>query len=129
MAASEYEKMKDNIMEELKKTFRPEFLNRIDETIVFHALDEEDLRKIVRLMLDSVAKRLAKQNIFLEVTEAAQEHMTREGFDVTYGARPLRRVIQRTIEDNLSEEILAGRIKIGDKVKVDYRDDKLVFEK
>lgn len=129
MAASEYEKMKDNIMEELKKTFRPEFLNRIDETIVFHALDEEDLRKIVRLMLDSVAKRLAKQDIYLEVTEAAQEFMTREGFDVTYGARPLRRVIQRTIEDNLSEEILAGRVKIGDKVKVDYKDDKLVFGK
>ncbi|HHU50033.1 MAG: ATP-dependent Clp protease ATP-binding subunit [Caldicoprobacterales bacterium] len=128
MAASEYEKMKDNIMEELKKTFRPEFLNRIDETIVFHALDDEDLRQIVRLMLDSVAKRLAKQNIYLEVSESAQEYMTREGFDVTYGARPLRRVIQRMIEDNLSEEILAGRIKIGDRVKVDYRDNKLIFE-
>ncbi len=129
MAASEYEKMKDNILDELKKTFRPEFLNRIDETIVFHSLDDEDLRKIVRLMLHNVAKRLAEQDIHLEVTDAAQEYMSKEGFDVTYGARPLRRVIQRMIEDNLSEEILAGRIKIGDRVKVDYRDNKLVFDK
>ena len=128
-SASEYEKMKENILEELRKTFRPEFLNRIDEIIVFHALDEEDLKKIVRLMLDNVAKRLARQDIYLEVSEAAQEYMTQEGFDVTYGARPLRRVIQRMIEDNLSEEILAGRIHYGDKVKVDIKDGKLVFSK
>jgi len=129
MAASEYEKMKDSIMDELKKTFRPEFLNRIDETIVFHTLDDNDLKRIVELMLDNVSKRLARQNIYLEVTEAAQEYMRKEGFDATYGARPLRRVIQRMIEDNLSEEILAGRIKIGDRVKVDMEDGKLVFRK
>ena len=129
MAATEYEKMKDNIMEDLKKTFRPEFLNRIDETIVFHSLDEEDLKKIVRLMLDNVSQRLAKQEIYLEVSEAAQEHMTKQGFDIAYGARPLRRVIQRMIEDNLSEEILAGRIQLGDKVKVDLKDGKLTFSK
>ena len=127
-SASEYEKMKENILEELKKTFRPEFLNRIDEIIVFHALDEEDLKKIVRLMLDNVAKRLARQDIYLEVSETARIH-DQEGFDVTYGARPLRRVIQRMIEDNLSEEILAGRIHYGDKVKVDIKDGKLVFSK
>ena len=129
VAASEYEKMKENIMEDLKRTFRPEFLNRIDEIIVFHALDEGDLRKIVRLMLDNVAKRLEKQEIYLEVTDAAQEYMMQEGFDPMYGARPLRRVIQRMIEDNLSEEILAGRIQVGDRVKVDYKDNKLVFER
>jgi ATP-dependent Clp protease ATP-binding subunit ClpC len=126
---SEYEKMKENIMEELKKTFRPEFLNRIDETIVFHALDDKDLKQIAKLMLDSVAKRLAKQEIYLDVTDQARDYMTKEGFDVTYGARPLRRVIQRMIEDNLSEEILAGRIKVGDKVVVDFNGDKLVFKK
>jgi ATP-dependent Clp protease ATP-binding subunit ClpC len=129
MAASDYEKMKDNIIDELKKTFRPEFLNRIDETIVFHALEDSDLKQIVKLMLDSVSKRLARQEIYLDVSEAAQEYMTREGFDVTYGARPLRRVIQRMIEDSLSEEILAGRVKVGDKVKVDVRDGKLAFSK
>jgi ATP-dependent Clp protease ATP-binding subunit ClpC len=129
MAAGEYEKMKENIMEELKKTFRPEFLNRIDEIIVFHKLGDEDLKKIVRLMIDNVSKRLAKQDIYLEVTDEALDFMAKEGFDPEYGARPLRRVIQRKIEDSLSEEILAGRIQIGDKVKVDFKDGKLTFSK
>ncbi|MDD2503550.1 MAG: AAA family ATPase, partial [Clostridia bacterium] len=129
MKATEYEKMKDNIMADLKKTFRPEFLNRIDEIIVFHTLEDEDLKQIVRLMIDNVAKRLAEQEIYLEVSEAAQAYMTKEGFDVNYGARPLRRIIQRMIEDNLSEEILAGRIQIGDTVQVDFGDEKLVFNK
>ncbi|NLA83573.1 MAG: ATP-dependent Clp protease ATP-binding subunit, partial [Clostridiales bacterium] len=117
------------IMEELKKTFRPEFLNRIDEIIVFHKLGDEDLKKIVRLMIDNVSKRLAKQDIYLEVTDEALDFMAKEGFDPEYGARPLRRVIQRKIEDSLSEEILAGRIQIGDKVKVDFKDGKLTFSK
>jgi ATP-dependent Clp protease ATP-binding subunit ClpC len=129
MKATEYEKMKDNIMDELKKTFRPEFLNRIDEIIVFHTLEKEQLRQIVRLMISNVAKRLAEQEIYLEVTDAAQDFMTKKGFDVNYGARPLRRVIQRMIEDNLSEEILADRIHLGDTVQVDLKDDKLVFNK
>ena len=127
MAASEYEKMKDNIMGELKKTFRPEFLNRIDETIVFHALEENDLKKIVKLMLADVSRRLARRNIFLEVTQEAQDHMSKEGFDPTYGARPLRRVIQRMVEDNLSEEILAGNVKVGEKIQVGMKDGKLSF--
>ena len=127
MAGNEYEKMKDNIMDELKKTFRPEFLNRIDETIVFHTLEDVHLKKIVKLMLESVSKRLAQKDIYLEVTDAAQEFMANEGFDITYGARPLRRVIQRMIEDNLSEGILAGKVKIGDKVKFDVKEGKLVF--
>jgi len=126
---SEYEKMKENIMEELKRTFRPEFINRIDEIIVFHALDDEDLRKIVDLMLKNVIKRLEEREIYLEVTDSAKEYMSREGFDPMYGARPLRRLIQRTLEDNLSEEIIAGRIAVGDRVLVDVKDGKLVFNK
>ncbi len=127
MAAGEYNKMRDNIMDELKKTFRPEFLNRIDETIVFHLLEDAHLKEIVKLMLSSVTKRLAQKDIYLEVSDAAKEHMTKEGFDSTYGARPLRRVIQRMIEDSLSEEILAGRVKVGDKVQVDVEEGKLIF--
>src|SRR5690554_6810444 len=123
----EYKRMKDNIMDELKKTFRPEFLNRIDETIVFHSLEDQHLRKIVELMLDNVSKRLAEKEIYLKVSEAAKDHMAREGFDPAYGARPLRRVIQRVIEDNLSEEILAGRVKMGQRVHVDVEDGKLIF--
>ncbi|MGI6189919.1 MAG: ATP-dependent Clp protease ATP-binding subunit [Clostridiales bacterium] len=129
MAASEYEKMKDNIMEELRRVFRPEFLNRLDEIIVFHALEDVHLSQIASLMLKNVARRLQEKDIFLEVTKAAKELMIKEGFDPVYGARPLRRVIQKTLEDNLSEEILAGRIKMGDKVVVDVEDGKLVFRK
>lgn len=128
-ANSEYEKMKENILDELKRAFRPEFINRIDEIIVFHALEEEHLKQIAELMLKSVIKRLEEKEIYVEVTDAAKKHMTREGFDPVYGARPLRRVIQRTLEDNLSEEIIVGRIKAGDKVLVDVENDKLIFKK
>jgi ATP-dependent Clp protease ATP-binding subunit ClpC len=129
MAASEYEKMKENIMEELRRAFRPEFLNRLDEIIVFHALEDVHLKEIASLMLDNVSKRLAEKDIFLEVTETAKEHMVKEGFDPIYGARPLRRVIQKTVEDNLSEEILAGRVRMGDKVILDMENGKLAFKK
>ena len=128
-ANSEYEKMKENILEELKRTFRPEFINRIDEIIVFHALEDEHLKQIADLMLQSVIKRLEQKEIYGEVTDAAKEHMTREGFDPLYGARPLRRAIQRALEDNLSEEIIAGRIAAGDKVLVDVENNKLIFKK
>ncbi len=126
---SEYEKMKENIMEELKKTFRPEFINRVDEIIVFHALEDKHLRKIVPLMLENAIKRLAQKDIHLTISDAAKDFMVKEGFDPVYGARPLRRAIQRAVEDNLSEEILAGRIKVGDKVLIDVENDKLVFKK
>ncbi len=126
---SEYEKMKENILEELKRTFRPEFINRIDEIIVFHSLEDEHLRKIVPLMLENAIKRLEHKDIYIEISDKAKDYMVKEGFDPVYGARPLRRAIQRTVEDNLSEEILAGRIKVGDKVLIDVEDDKLVFKK
>ena len=129
MAAGEYEKMKENIIEELRRVFRPEFLNRLDEIIVFHALEEVHLNQIATLMLNNVAQRLKEKDIYLEVTDAAKALMIKQGFDPVYGARPLRRVIQKTLEDNLSEEILAGRIKMGDRVIVDAEDGKLVFRK
>ncbi len=125
----EYEKMKEKIMEELRKTFRPEFLNRVDEVIVFHQLDEKHIREIVDLMLEDLQKRLKQLNLKVELTERAKELIAREGFDQTYGARPLRRAIQRMIEDNLSEELLKGNIKEGDHVLVDEKEGKAVFSR
>ncbi|MBC8531218.1 ATP-dependent Clp protease ATP-binding subunit [Gehongia tenuis] len=124
-----YERLKENVMEELRRTFRPEFLNRVDETIVFHQLNEADTRKIVTLMMDSVAKRLAEREIYLTMSEPALDYLAKEGFDPEYGARPLRRAIQRMVEDRLSEEILDGSIHIGDHVVGSIRKGKLVFTK
>ncbi len=126
-AANNYEAMKDRVMEELRHTFRPEFLNRVDEIIVFHSLDEEDMKQIVSLMLRSVARRIAEYGLYLEFTECARDLLVRKGFDTIYGARPLRRVIQRMVEDRLSEEMLEDKIKSGDLVVVDAQDDELVF--
>jgi ATP-dependent Clp protease ATP-binding subunit ClpC len=125
----DYDKMKESILDELKNTFRPEFLNRIDEIIVFHALEPEHTRQIVDLMLERVIERLTKQGIRVKITSAAREFLSREGFDPVYGARPLRRAIQRMIEDSLSEEILSGRLDIGDAVLIDEQEGKLVFKK
>lgn len=125
---NEYEKMKENVMEELKRSFRPEFLNRIDDIIVFHQLEEKDLRKIVSLMLNSVAKRLEEQGISITFDESAEEYLSKEGFDNQYGARPLRRAITKTVEDKLSEEILRGNIKAGENIKVYVKDGELQFE-
>lgn len=125
---SEYEQMKENVMEELKRSFRPEFLNRIDDIIVFHKLKEEDLEKIVSLMLDSVTERLKSQNIDISFDKKSQKFLAKEGFDTVYGARPLRRTITKTVEDKLAEEILKGSIEKGDKVlvSVDKEDRKSV---
>jgi ATP-dependent Clp protease ATP-binding subunit ClpC len=125
---NEYEKMKDNIMEELKRSFRPEFLNRIDDIIVFHQLEEKDLRQIVKLMLASVAERLEEQDIILKFDEAAEAVITKEGFDLVYGARPLRRAITKAVEDKLSEEILRGTVNRGQQVRVTAKDNELIFE-
>ena len=124
-----YERTKERIMEELKRIFRPEFLNRIDETIVFHQLEQEQTRKIVDLMLDQVAKRLNERDIKITASDSAKDYLAQVGFDPEYGARPLRRAIQRLVEDNLSEEILAGNIAIGDDVLIDYSGEKLSFTK
>ena len=111
---SEYEKMKENILEELKQKFKPEFLNRIDDTIVFHKLNDDDLDKIMDLMLASIKNRLGKRNIYLDFEADSKKFLLNKGIDINYGARPLRRLIIKEVEDRLSEEILQGNIKIGD---------------
>ncbi|HSL85975.1 MAG TPA: AAA family ATPase, partial [Bacteroidales bacterium] len=125
----EYDRMKENILDELKQAFRPEFLNRIDDTIVFHSLTNEDLEKITKFMLDEVAERISEREIYLEFTDEMMKFMTKSGFDTAYGARPLRRAITKELEDTLSEEMLRGNIKKGDEVLVDLKDDKLSFSK
>ncbi len=124
-----FERMRDNMMSELKKTFRPEFLNRVDEIVLFHPLEEEQTLAIVRLMLENVKSRLNERGIRLEVTRDAEKLLAGEGFDPQYGARPLRRAIQQRVEDSLSEEILSGSIAIGDSVSLYVGDGRLHFEK
>ncbi|GAB6934844.1 ATP-dependent protease ATP-binding subunit ClpC [Calditerricola yamamurae] len=118
----EFEGMKEKVMNELKRTFRPEFLNRIDEVIVFHPLKEEHIVRIVSLMAEQLRKRLLEQGIDFVLTDKAKQKIAKEGFDPQYGARPLRRAIQRYIEDRLSEELLQGNIQRGDKVEIDVDD-------
>jgi ATP-dependent Clp protease ATP-binding subunit ClpC len=120
--SSDHGKMRDQIMEELKRAFRPEFLNRVDAVVVFHRLDREQMRNIVDLMLAKVAVHLAVQELNFSVTDAAKDRIVEEGFDKVYGARPLRRVIQRVIEDPLSEELLRLKHGPGDTVIVDVTD-------
>ncbi|KEI12308.1 Clp protease ClpX [Clostridium novyi B str. ATCC 27606] len=127
-AEDEYERMKDNVMVELKRSFRPEFLNRIDDIIVFHTLNQEDLKEIVKLMLQEVSSRLKNKEIYIQFDEKAEKLLANKGFDTAYGARPLRRTITKTVEDKLSEEILKGVIKKGYHVNATVKDDKLVFE-
>ncbi|MFX0548497.1 ATP-dependent Clp protease ATP-binding subunit [Hathewaya histolytica] len=124
----EYEKIKENMMEDLKRNFRPEFLNRIDDIIVFHPLGEDNLKEIVKLMLDMVIKKVESKEIYLQFTSEAQKHLTEEGVHLEYGARPLRRAITKIVEDKLSEEILSGNIKKGDKVVVDFENKTITFK-
>ena len=124
---SDYEKMKENIMEELKKNFRPEFLNRIDDTIVFHKLSEDNMLDIVDLMLKSMVGKLKGNNLNVKFREGCKKFLLDKGIDLDYGARPLRRVITKEIEDRLSEELLKGTVNIGDSIEVSVGDDKLIF--
>ncbi|ETA79328.1 ATP-dependent Clp protease ATP-binding protein [Youngiibacter fragilis 232.1] len=127
--ASDYEKMKDNILDELKRTFRPEFINRIDDIIVFHSLEAKDLDQIVNLMLKEVAKRVEEKDIFLTFSEETVNFLASKGVDTTYGARPLRRAITKELEDTLSEAMLQGNVRPGDEVIVDVKDKALIFVK
>jgi ATP-dependent Clp protease ATP-binding subunit ClpC len=122
----DYEKMKEKLLEELKKSFRPEFLNRIDGVVVFHALTKEDIRKIVDLMLGQVSKQLSEKGIKLEVTEAAKDFLGEKGYDEVFGARPLRRVIQDMVEDKLSESLLRGKFRAEDTAIVDLEKGEIV---
>ncbi|MGI6096577.1 MAG: ATP-dependent Clp protease ATP-binding subunit [Dethiobacteria bacterium] len=126
---SSYENMKERIMDELKRTFRPEFLNRLDELIVFHALNKDHLKSIVDIMLKEVEQRLKEHGLQMRVTDAAKQKLAEEGYDPAYGARPLRRVIQKRLEEVISEEMLKGEFRSGDTIIVDIEKDKFVFRK
>ncbi len=126
----DYERMKSNVMEEVRRLFRPEFLNRIDETIVFHALTKEHMKRIVSLMTDELRERCEKQmGIRLVIRDSVKKHIVEQAYDPKYGARPLRRAIQTMLEDRLADEILAGKVKEGDAVTVSVRKGEIVFEK
>jgi len=125
--AASYDRMKEKVMDEVKRFFRPEFLNRIDATVVFHQLDETEILAIVDLMMDQVKKELDEKKIGLEMTEEAKKHLAEKGFDPVFGARPLRRLIQNEVEDSLSDEVLGGNLNDGDVALVDLEDDKIVI--
>ena len=129
-SAKSHEEMKKGVMEDIKNVFRPEFLNRIDDIIVFHSLEKDEIKTIAGIMLDEVKSRMKENmDITLDVTDAAIDKISDVGFDQQYGARPLRRAIQSNIEDMLAEDVLAGKFTSGAKVTVDYKDDKFVAEK
>ena len=118
---ADYKKMKEGVMDEVKKIFKPEFINRIDEVLVFHMLTKENLKEIVRILLRNLSSRTnAQMRINFSVSEKAVEHIADKGFDKNYGARPIRRAIQTEIEDLLADKLLAGEVKVGEKVNVDY---------
>ncbi len=124
-----YEDMKKKVNEEVRKRFLPEFLNRLDDIIVFHELSEEQLKGIVELMLKDLQKRLSEHKVTIELTEKAKAWLAKEGYDPVFGARPLRRVIERTIENPLSSQLLRGELKEGDTVKIDLdKEGKLTFK-
>ena len=124
-----YEKLKETVNEELKKAFRPEFLNRIDDIIVFSHLSKEEIRQIVDLMMKDLFKRLSERELSIEVTDEVKDYLAKDGYNEAYGARPLRRLIQKKIEDQLAEEILTNAYKPGDTIVLKLRDDNIVFER
>ena len=128
-AAQDYETIRKTMMDELKKQFRPEFLNRIDDIIVFHKLEKEHLKEIVSLMVEGLANRLKEQDIHITLTDAAKDKIADEGYDPEYGARPLARAIQKNIEDQLSEELLKGEALTGHNITIDYVDDAFKINK
>lgn len=120
--------MKNKLLEEVKRTFKPEFLNRIDDIIVFRQLVKEDLQRIIDIEIGFVAQRLKEHNIMLEVSAEAKELLIEKGFDPVFGARPLKRTIQRFLEDPLASEIISKRFKDGSDVKVLRKNEELIFE-
>jgi ATP-dependent Clp protease ATP-binding subunit ClpB len=121
--------MEDKVMAELKKHFRPEFLNRVDDVIIFQSLDESEIERIVDIQLEKLKNRLAQQQLTLEVDAVAKKLLASEGYDPQFGARPLKRAVQEHILNPLSMRLLEGEFKPGDKIKVSAKDGELVFEK
>ncbi len=119
-AGEGYERMKAAVLEEMRRHFRPEFLNRVDEVIVFHALSEEHLEQIVEIQLGHLRRRLTERHIGLELTDAARKHLVQVGFDPAYGARPLKRTIQKEIETAVGRLLLQGKVRDSQTVRVDY---------
>ena len=128
-AEDQYKRMKTRVEEEMKRVFRPEFLNRIDTPVVFHALQQHDIRRIVNLELDDLRNNLKEKMMSVEVTEALLDYLGNEGFDAVFGARPLRRVIQNQVEDRLSDALLEGSYEEGDTIRIDYVDGEVKFER
>ncbi|MCB0920156.1 MAG: ATP-dependent Clp protease ATP-binding subunit, partial [Actinobacteria bacterium] len=126
-AEDAYKRMKVRVEEEMKRVFRPEFLNRIDQSVVFRALQQEHIRQIVNLELDDLRENLKAKGMFLTVSDALLDHLGEDGFDPVFGARPLRRVIQNQIEDPLSDAVLQEHYTEGDTVRVDYVDGEVTF--
>jgi ATP-dependent Clp protease ATP-binding subunit ClpB len=126
-ASISLEKRREAIVEDVRGFFRPEFINRIDEIVVFDPLGPEQLREIVDIQVELLARRLAQRNLTLELTDAAKDHLADAGYDPTFGARPLRRLLQREIQDPLALKLLGGEISDGDHVVVDLEDDHLAF--
>ncbi len=124
-----YERMKTHVMDELRRTFRPEFLNRVDEIIVFRPLTRDQIKAIVDVLMERVRREIRGQGMDLMATDAARELLAQEGYDPQYGARPLRRAIQRLVEDPLSDDMLRGKFSQGDEIVLDARDGRMVFEK
>jgi ATP-dependent Clp protease ATP-binding subunit ClpC len=124
----EYEAMRDRLLEEAKKTFKPEFINRLDDIIVFHQLSKTDLMQIVDLEVDKVLVRVKAKEVNIELHETAKEFLIEKGYDPMYGARPMRRAVERYLEDPLAEELLRGTVKAGDTVHVSAKDGKLAFQ-
>ena len=126
--AGDADSVRPQVLEDLRAHFRPEFLNRVDEIILFHSLDRAHLKQIVEIQLARVYRRLAEHRLTLSLTDGAKELLAREGYDPLFGARPLKRVIQKRILDALSLEILSGKFKDGDKIKGDVVNGQLVFK-
>ncbi len=124
-----YEEIKEKAFSLLREQFRPEFLNRIDEIVVFNPLRTEQLAKIVDIQLAFISRRLEDKKLKLEITQDAKEHLARAGYDPTFGARPLKRLIQKELENELAKDILSGRFTEGDTIKADYDGDKIGFSK
>ncbi|MBL8117014.1 MAG: ATP-dependent Clp protease ATP-binding subunit, partial [Anaerolineae bacterium] len=118
-----YDEMKKGVMDQLRRTFRPEFLNRVDASIIFRALTREEIKQIVDLEIKKVSERLIEHAISLDVTEAAREWLAVKGYDPDFGARPLRRLIQNEVEDAMSDGILGGKFKLGSEIRVNVGED------